>query len=108
VNLAAARRVQVEGRSVLPSDARPWRQESMSSESRPCKRCGKEIPAERIEALPETELCVRCSEAVGSDFEVFVVAEKTSKAGSLKKNYGSYTIRKRRREIIPLDREPRE
>lgn len=73
--------------------------------ARPCKRCGNEIPVERVEAIPETQLCVKCSEAVGSDFELFAVAERTSKAGSLKKNYGSWTIAKRRRQIIPLDAE---
>jgi hypothetical protein len=77
----------------------------MTISVRPCKRCGQEIPVERVEALPETQLCLRCSEAVGSDFEVFAIAEKTSKVGSLKKNYGSWTIQKRRREIVPLDDE---
>jgi hypothetical protein len=77
----------------------------MTVSTRLCKRCRQEIPAERVEALPETQLCLRCSEAVGSDFEVFAIAEKTSKVGSLKKNYGSWTIQKRRREIVPLDEE---
>ncbi|MCC7425128.1 MAG: TraR/DksA C4-type zinc finger protein [Planctomycetaceae bacterium] len=77
----------------------------MAVSTRPCKRCRQEIPVERIEALPETQLCLRCSEAVGSDFEVFAVAEKTSKVGSLKKNYGSWTVQKRRREIVPLEDE---
>ena len=75
----------------------------MLSEARACKRCRKEIPAERIEALPETQLCVRCSGEVGSDFIVFAIPETTSKVGSLKKNYGGWTVRKKRREIIPLD-----
>jgi hypothetical protein len=65
------------------------------------------IPIERIEALPETRLCVKCSEAVGSDFETAVISENLGKAGSLKKNYGGFSIRKRRRKIQPLD-EPRE
>lgn len=74
----------------------------MTNESRRCARCGAEIPSERIEAIPETQLCVKCSEAVGSDFEIFAIAEKTSKVGSLKKNYGSWTVGKRRRIIRPI------
>jgi hypothetical protein len=70
---------------------------------RPCQRCKAEIPVERLEALPETRLCVKCSEDVGSDFVVTVVRENIGKAGSLKKNYGSWTIRKKRRRIDPLN-----
>ena len=40
------------------------------AKTRPCQRCGAEIPAERIEALPETRLCVQCSAAVGGDFKL--------------------------------------
>ena len=36
---------------------------------RMCKRCGEEIPAERLEALPETWLCVKCSQEVGGEFD---------------------------------------
>jgi hypothetical protein len=71
--------------------------------TRRCARCGAEIPAERIEALPETRVCVACSAAIGGEFEVTVVPENVGKSGSLKKNYGSYSIRKRRREIRPQE-----
>lgn len=40
-----------------------------------CERCGKEIPPERVEALPETHLCIGCSEEVGGDFEVKIIEE---------------------------------
>ena len=70
--------------------------------SRPCQRCQAEIPAERIEALPETRLCVRCSQDVGSDFEISVSQENVGKSGSLKKNYGGVNVTKRRRRIDPL------
>jgi hypothetical protein len=75
----------------------------MGMKTRPCVRCKVEIPAERLEALPETRLCVECSQQVGSDFEVTVVPENLGKSGSLKKNYGSYSIRKRRRQILPKE-----
>ena len=26
-----------------------------------CSRCGQPIPVERLEALPDTEVCVKCS-----------------------------------------------
>lgn len=34
---------------------------------RVCELCGKVIPLERIEALPETKRCVECSRTKGSD-----------------------------------------
>ena len=45
---------------------------------------------------------VRCSQAVGSDFETAIVSENLAKAGSLKKNYGGVSLKKRRRKIQPL------
>lgn len=74
----------------------------MSVKPRPCERCKAEIPLERLEVIPETRLCIKCSEAVGGDFKVSVVPENLGKAGSLKKNYGGVTIHKRRRRITPL------
>ncbi|HZT81856.1 MAG TPA: TraR/DksA C4-type zinc finger protein [Gemmataceae bacterium] len=68
---------------------------------RPCRRCGAAIPPERLEALPDTTICVKCSEAVGGEFEVTVVPEDLGKGGSLKKNYGGWTVRRRRRSILP-------
>lgn len=71
--------------------------------SQPCARCGGEIPAERLEALPETQVCVACSREMGGEFTVYVTPEKTSKEGSLKKNYGGYTARKVCKPIKPKD-----
>lgn len=67
-----------------------------------CARCGQPIPAERVEALPETEVCVGCSRAMGGEFNVIVIPERISKEGSLKKNYGGYTTRKIRKPIRPV------
>ncbi|MCI0704429.1 MAG: TraR/DksA C4-type zinc finger protein [Planctomycetia bacterium] len=69
----------------------------------PCARCGAEIPAERLEALPETMVCVKCSQEIGGEFQVIVTPERTSKEGSLKKNYGGYTTRKIRKPIKRKD-----
>jgi hypothetical protein len=68
---------------------------------RPCQRCGIQIPLERLEALPETRLCVKCSQEVGGEFDMIAVPVNLAKSGSLKKNYGGITIEKRRRRIEP-------
>jgi hypothetical protein len=73
----------------------------MAKSTRHCQRCQAEIPAERAEALPETRLCVECSRQVGGEFEITVVPDNLAKAGSLKKNYGSWTIKKKRRKLEP-------
>ncbi len=74
------------------------------TEPQPCARCGAEIPVERLETLPETMVCVKCAAAMGgSEFRIEVIAEKTSKEGSLKKNYGGYSTRKIRKPIRPIE-----
>ena len=71
----------------------------MSVKTRPCQRCGKGIPLERIEVMPETRLCVDCSKSVGGEFDVTITPEVLSKEGSLKKNYGSFQVEKTRRPV---------
>ena len=71
----------------------------MATEPRACARCGEEIPEERLEALPDTMVCVKCSKEMGGEFKVIVIPERTSKEGSLKKNYGGYTTKKIRKPI---------
>lgn len=75
----------------------------MAVKARPCVRCGAEIPVERIEAIPETRLCVRCSQEVGGDFEVTITPDNLAKAGSLKKNYAGFSVQKKRRQIKPKE-----
>lgn len=75
----------------------------MTAFPRACARCRALIPAERVEAIPETQVCVKCSQAMGGEFKVVTVAERTSKAGSLKINYGSYGIKKIRKPIRPIE-----
>ena len=63
-----------------------------------CERCRREIPAERLEVLPEARMCVECVRAVGGEFDLVISPENLAKAGSLKKNYGSFgVVRVRRR-----------
>ena len=73
-------------------------------EERDCERCGKPIPLRRLEVLPQTRLCIDCSEAIGGDFQTFVIPENTGKPGSLKKNYGSWQVKRKLRRITPLDK----
>ena len=70
---------------------------------RPCARCGAVIPAERLEAIPETEICVTCSAEVGGEFKLVATTERTSKPGSLKLNYGGITIKKVRKKLPPRE-----
>jgi hypothetical protein len=79
----------------MPADADPV------IKSRPCQRCGQMIPPERIEVLPETRLCVTCSQAVGGEFDLAIVPENLAKTGSLKKNYGSFNVQKTRKPLPP-------
>jgi hypothetical protein len=42
---------------------------------------------------------------MGGEFQVIVMPERTSKEGSLKKNYGGYSTRKIRKPIKRKDQE---
>ncbi|QOV91213.1 TraR/DksA C4-type zinc finger protein [Humisphaera borealis] len=67
--------------------------------TRPCERCGTMIPPERIEILPDTRLCVACSQAVGGEFQISFVAENLAKSGTMKKNYGAISMKKTRKPV---------
>jgi hypothetical protein len=75
----------------------------MAVKPRLCQRCKAEIPVERLEVVPETRLCVRCCEEVGGEFDRVIVPENLAKSGSLKKNYGGFTVKKTRRPLPPTD-----
>ena len=71
----------------------------MSIRPRHCQVCKKEIPQARLEALPETRVCIDCSKKIGGEFQLELVPENLSKQGSLKKNYGSFDVKKSRRKL---------
>jgi RNA polymerase-binding transcription factor DksA len=76
----------------------------MAREKRYCARCKAEIPQERVEAMPETRVCVRCAEALGgSEFDVVAVPVRGGKKESIKRSYTDYEIRKRRKPITPVE-----
>ena len=52
---------------------------------RSCRFCGVEIPQARLKALPDTLICVKCSEKKGGEFELEITTNSTGKAGSLKR-----------------------
>jgi Prokaryotic dksA/traR C4-type zinc finger len=64
-----------------------------SIERRSCRFCGVEIPAARLKAIPDTRICVKCSERTGGEFELEVTTNSTGKAGSLKKTGQDVEIR---------------
>lgn len=74
--------------------------------TRPCEICGELIPEGRLEAVPETRLCVkhaRAMEVYGGEFRTFTMQASLGKDGSLKKNYGDVSV-KRKRNIDGLRR----
>jgi hypothetical protein len=68
----------------------------MTARTRLCAICHKEIAAERLEAVPQTQLCIEHARRIakyGGEFSVTMRQESLGKAGSLKKNYGGVNIR---------------
>ena len=74
-----------------------------TEQARACERCDAKIPPARVKALPDTSLCIECSEEVGGDFVLVAKQENLAKAGSMKKNYGGVSIEKHRRVIHKKD-----
>jgi hypothetical protein len=71
----------------------------MADKVRLCEVCRVEIPAERLEAVPETWLCRSCAGRIdkyGGEFKLTARQESLGKQGSLKKNYGGVSVRRTR------------
>lgn len=74
--------------------------------TRICEICKGPIDEERAEGLPDTRLCRQHAEEIqqyGGEFKTVSRQERTSKAGSLKINYGGVATQKRRNQTA-LDR----
>lgn len=69
---------------------------------RRCERCEGEIPVDRIEVLPDTTICTKCSQAIGGEYRLEIVPDSVGKASSMKKNYGVYSMKKTRKTIRPI------
>ena len=70
-----------------------------SCRARICARCGALIPDGRLQVLPTTVVCARCSEALGGEEQRGVILEHGGKAQSLKKNYTGIKVTRRRRDV---------
>jgi hypothetical protein len=71
----------------------------MVGKTRPCEICKELIDPERIEAVPAARLCTEHARQIqkhGGEFLVTAQHERTSKPGSLKRNYGGVDIQKAR------------
>ncbi len=53
----------------------------MAIKPRMCERCKQWISAERLEAVPQTRLCVECSRLTGGDTRLRVSTKNTGKGG---------------------------
>lgn len=64
-----------------------------------CTICNAEIHPERLECVPDTQLCIEHAKEIqkyGGEFSLTGVQGNIGKAGSLKKNYGDVDIHKNR------------
>ena len=66
----------------------------MEIEPRNCCVCGVKIPTERIEAIPDTLVCVACSRRMGGEYQLEISVSGTGKAGSLKKTGQEVSVRR--------------
>jgi hypothetical protein len=67
----------------------------MSQEPKLCRICGAAIPERRLQAMPETRVCIECSREIGGEFELEVTISSTGKAGSLKKTGQSVSVKRK-------------
>ena len=72
----------------------------MKPEVTNCRICGSEIPKERLEIIPDTEVCVRCSKKIGGEFELKVTVGGTAKPGSLKITGQEVSIKRQPRRVL--------
>jgi hypothetical protein len=71
----------------------------VEDEVRYCRICEAEIPKARLKAIPDTFVCVKCSEKIGGEFELEVNISSTGKAGSLKKTGETVSARMKRKPL---------
>jgi len=71
----------------------------MDTINKHCRLCGTEIPRERLEVIPDTLVCVKCSEKIGGEFELKVTVRGTAKAGSLKKTGQEVSVKRQHKTL---------
>ncbi len=72
----------------------------MEQNERRCVSCKAVIPPERLEVIPDTLVCVNCSQKMGGAFELEVRIGGTGKAGSLKKTGQEISVKRQRKTLI--------
>jgi len=73
---------------------------AMNPEAKNCRICGNGIPIERLEVIPDAQVCVRCSKKIGGEFELKVTVGGTAKPGSLKITGQQVNIQRQRKRLI--------
>ena len=75
------------------------------AKTRLCQKCKTEIPAERIEAIPQTRLCATCSAEVakkyGQEIRPNIQEKKLKKPDSFKTTGMDYDIELERNPDLP-------
>ena len=71
----------------------------LETEALMCRKCGVEIPKARLAAIPDTLVCVKCSERIGGEFELEVRMGSVGKVGSLKKTGQELSVQRKRRTL---------
>ena len=71
----------------------------METEAKYCRLCGVEIPPARLHAIPDTQVCVDCSEKIGGEFELKVTISGTAKPGSLKVTGQQVAVKRQRKPL---------
>jgi hypothetical protein len=73
--------------------------QQVDTEPKNCRLCGEKIPKARLKAIPDTLVCVTCSEKIGGEFELEVSIAATGKAGSLKKTGTAVDVKRKRKPL---------
>lgn len=66
-----------------------------------CAVCKQRIEEERIDAIPDTRLCIKHGVEIqkfGGEFKISASDERTSKQGSMKINYGGISTQSSRND----------
>jgi hypothetical protein len=72
----------------------------MNPEATYCRICEVEIPVERLELMPDTLVCVKCSQKIGGEFELKVMIGGTGKVGSLKITGQEVTVKRQPKRFL--------
>jgi hypothetical protein len=78
----------------------------MAERVRLCARCKQTIDPERLDAMPQTRLCVACAahvdETYGGEFRPRVKETKTGRPGAIKITGVDYEVEVERNPHVPL------